>query len=164
MNNRGFSFLRGKKTQKVVISNAVTIGRDCTDTRLFVPSNTIEIPMGCRDLSDVLVAYSTLPGHVAHRDRLTGSWYIQTLCEVFMNHAHNTELIDLLRMVCEFVFFSSSSSILFNICTFLMFFSTSKSICTKFMLFLLPDGSKAQHFTQWLQRMPDFHVFELWIQ
>eukprot|EP00088_Acartia_fossae_P053910 TRINITY_DN6158_c0_g1_i2.p1 TRINITY_DN6158_c0_g1~~TRINITY_DN6158_c0_g1_i2.p1 ORF type:complete len:437 (-),score=95.93 TRINITY_DN6158_c0_g1_i2:1072-2382(-) len=47
---------------------------------------------------DMIIAYSTIPGYASLRDHDRGTWFIQSLVEVFMEHAHNTELIDLLRM------------------------------------------------------------------
>merc|ERR1711864_56460 len=34
-------------------------------------------------------------------DRDNGTWFVQSLVEVFMSHAHDTELVDLLRMTSE---------------------------------------------------------------
>lgn len=52
-----------------------------------------------RNYSDFLVAYATLPGHVAFRNNITGSWFIQIFCEVFMNYAYKYHLYDLLTLV-----------------------------------------------------------------
>lgn len=49
--------------------------------------------------ADILVACSTVPGFVSFRDRITGTWYIQTLCDVFMKFAHNHHIQDLLMKV-----------------------------------------------------------------
>ena len=49
----------------------------------------------------MIIAYSSLPGYASVRDHEKGTWFIQSLVKVFMNHAHNTELIDLLRMTSE---------------------------------------------------------------
>ena len=38
------------------------------------------------------------PGYASLRDHDKGTWFIQSLVEVFMVHAHDTELVDLLRM------------------------------------------------------------------
>ena len=48
---------------------------------------------------DILIAYSTLPGYVANRDCTKGTWFVQSLCKVFMEHAHNTNLRDMLDLV-----------------------------------------------------------------
>ena len=57
--------------------------------------------MACQELSweDILIAYSTLPGYVANRDCMKGTWFVQSLCKVFMEHAHNTNLRDMLDLV-----------------------------------------------------------------
>ena len=47
---------------------------------------------------DMIIAYSTIPGFTSQRDHDRGTWFIQSLVEVFMNHARDTEIIDLLRM------------------------------------------------------------------
>lgn len=63
---------------------------------------------------DMVIAYSTIPGqcvlespymlpmmspgYASLRDHDKGTWFIQSLVEVFMVHAHDTELVDLLRM------------------------------------------------------------------
>ena len=31
---------------------------------------------------DILIAYATIPGYVANRNRYRGSWFIECLCEV----------------------------------------------------------------------------------
>ena len=50
---------------------------------------------------DMIIAYSTIPGYTSMRDHEKGTWFIQSLVEVFMNHARDHELIDLLRMTSE---------------------------------------------------------------
>ena len=50
---------------------------------------------------DMIIAYSTIPGYTSIRDHEKGTWFIQSLVEVFMNHAGEHELIDLLRMTSE---------------------------------------------------------------
>jgi hypothetical protein len=50
---------------------------------------------------DMIIAYSTIPGYASLRDHERGTWFIQSLVEVFMTHAHNTELVDLLRMTSD---------------------------------------------------------------
>jgi len=50
---------------------------------------------------DMIIAYSTIPGYASLRDHDKGTWFVQSLVEVFMNHAHDTELVDLLRMTSE---------------------------------------------------------------
>ena len=50
---------------------------------------------------DMIIAYSTIPGFTSMRDHDKGTWFIQSLVEVFANHAAEHELIDLLRMTSE---------------------------------------------------------------
>ncbi len=52
---------------------------------------------------DMIIAYSTIPGFTSLRDHDKGTWFIQSLVEVFMNHAHEKELIDLLRMTSDYL-------------------------------------------------------------
>ena len=50
---------------------------------------------------DMLVAYSTLPGYVANRDRYRGTWFVESLCSVFMDRAADTDLRDMLDVVAQ---------------------------------------------------------------
>lgn len=50
---------------------------------------------------DMKICYSTVSGYNAFRDPVEGSWYIQILCKVFAEHAHDTHLEDLLKIVGE---------------------------------------------------------------
>ena len=50
---------------------------------------------------DMIIAYSTIPGYASMRDHEKGTWFVQSLVEVFMYHAADKELIDLLRMTSE---------------------------------------------------------------
>lgn len=96
-----FQLCRGDKKQK-----SVKKPRHTTDTSNL---HTSEEMMGfktnnketMRNYEDMLIAHATLPGYVAFRDNITGSWFIQILCEVFMKYAHNTHVQDLLNMVDE---------------------------------------------------------------
>lgn len=82
-----------------------------------------------RLISDMLVAYSTVPGKIykstfrssflnyfitgfaSHRNVLHGTWYIQAICKVFMEHAHDTDVESLLKMVdCALSTLSNSGS------------------------------------------------------
>lgn len=94
-----FIFFRGKKKQKGVAHYRIT-----TDTCVSVkPTDEpnlekLHIPT-TRNYSDMLVVQSTLPGFVSYRDSITGSWFIQILCKIFMNHAHANHIQDLFNMV-----------------------------------------------------------------
>jgi len=52
-------------------------------------------------VEDMIIAYSTLPGFTSNRDHELGTWFIQSLVEVFQNHCAEWELVDLLRMTAE---------------------------------------------------------------
>jgi hypothetical protein len=52
-----------------------------------------------RTMSDTLIGYSTVPGFMSNRDVYLGTWYIQAICEVFMEHACDTHVEDMLKMV-----------------------------------------------------------------
>ncbi|KAK4875468.1 hypothetical protein RN001_011890 [Aquatica leii] len=57
------------------------------------------VPITPRVQSDMLIAYSTIPGFLSHRDPKTGTWYIQAICKVFMEHAHAEDVESLLKIV-----------------------------------------------------------------
>lgn len=46
-----------------------------------------------------MILYGTLPGYVSHRHATTGSHYIDVLCEVWAEHAHDKELDILMKKV-----------------------------------------------------------------
>ncbi|KAJ7306544.1 hypothetical protein JRQ81_009906 [Phrynocephalus forsythii] len=53
--------------------------------------------------SDILVSYSTFPGFVSWRSKLTGSWYVETLDEVLEEYAGSEDLLDILLRVANTV-------------------------------------------------------------
>ena len=50
---------------------------------------------------DTLIAYGTVPGYVANRDTTNGTWYIQCLCKVFMKHACDMEIREMMDAICR---------------------------------------------------------------
>lgn len=76
------------------------VSRCVTDTVVTEFTET-EKPykLSSRNYADTLIAYATLPGYVSYRDSLNGSWFIQILCEVFMNYAYERHVQDLFTMV-----------------------------------------------------------------
>uniref|UniRef100_V5G4Y4 Caspase-1 n=1 Tax=Anoplophora glabripennis TaxID=217634 RepID=V5G4Y4_ANOGL len=50
---------------------------------------------------DMLVAFSTLPGFFSIRDTQQGSWYIQSICEVFKKYGKEMDVETLLKIVDE---------------------------------------------------------------
>ena len=76
-------------------------GIDCrlqTDAKPFIPNSH-----ATRDPSweDMLIVYSTVPGHVSYRHPQNGSWFIQSLVQVFMNHAHDKDLYFMLSRIAS---------------------------------------------------------------
>lgn len=59
-------------------------------------------PENLPETEDMIVCYSTVPGFVSNRDTERGTWYICSLCKVFMEHAWETELLKLLQKVTLF--------------------------------------------------------------
>uniref|UniRef100_A0A2J8S8Z4 Caspase-9 n=2 Tax=Pongo abelii TaxID=9601 RepID=A0A2J8S8Z4_PONAB len=49
--------------------------------------------------SDIFVSYSTFPGFVSWRDPKSGSWYVETLDDIFEQWAHSEDLQSLLLRV-----------------------------------------------------------------
>lgn len=50
-------------------------------------------------IDDAIVCFSTVPGYVANRDVYLGTWYAYCLAKVFMDHAHQLDLLKLLKKV-----------------------------------------------------------------
>ncbi|XP_031790537.1 caspase-9 isoform X2 [Piliocolobus tephrosceles] len=53
--------------------------------------------------SDIFVSYSTFPGFVSLRDPKSGSWYVETLDDIFEQWAHSEDLQSLLLRVANAV-------------------------------------------------------------
>jgi hypothetical protein len=51
--------------------------------------------------ADFLISYATTPGFVSWRHKENGSWYIQSIFEIFQRHAEKEDLISMLTMVNE---------------------------------------------------------------
>ena len=51
--------------------------------------------------SDMVIAYSTIPGYVANRDTVDGSWFIQSFCQVFRDRAKTLEIREMLDLVSK---------------------------------------------------------------
>lgn len=57
------------------------------------------LPLGIPAYSDVLIGYSTIPGFVSYRHAHEGTWYIQSLVEVFSQYAFEEDVLSLLTFV-----------------------------------------------------------------
>uniref|UniRef100_A0A6B2E8A4 Putative caspase nc n=1 Tax=Phlebotomus kandelakii TaxID=1109342 RepID=A0A6B2E8A4_9DIPT len=49
--------------------------------------------------SDILICYATVKGFESHRNMDKGSWYIQALCQVWAENAHDTDVETMMKMV-----------------------------------------------------------------
>ncbi|XP_060772719.1 caspase-3a [Neoarius graeffei] len=58
-------------------------------------SNSMKIPVE----ADFLYAYSTAPGYYSWRNTMTGSWFMQSLCEILSKHGWELELMQILTRV-----------------------------------------------------------------
>ncbi|XP_061458045.1 caspase-9 isoform X1 [Rhineura floridana] len=75
-------------------------------TPFQVPAGDSDQPDAVTSLptpSDILVSYSTFPGFVSWRDKLTGSWYVETLDCVLDQYAHSEDLLNMLLRVADAV-------------------------------------------------------------
>ena len=72
-----------------------------SEVRPLTPATRQSI--GSKDASweDILVAYATIPGMVAYRNNMTGSWFIKCLCKVFDENAERLDIRDMLDIVTE---------------------------------------------------------------
>lgn len=82
----------------VAIQSRVSID-SCVIQNKSEPDECIRRNLTTRNYSDTLIVQATLPGFVAYRDKITGSWFIQILCKIFMNHACTNHVQDLFNMV-----------------------------------------------------------------
>ena len=81
---------RARPTWEDMVIAYSTIPGQCVESP---HSNVTHIVLDCPYMLSVLS-----PGYASLRDHDKGTWFIQSLVEVFMVHAHDTELVDLLRM------------------------------------------------------------------
>ncbi|TRY71023.1 hypothetical protein TCAL_10833 [Tigriopus californicus] len=51
--------------------------------------------------SDMLIAYSSVPGHVSYRHKHTGSEFIQKVCEVFKAHVCALEISQMMSLIMK---------------------------------------------------------------
>ncbi|MFH4978422.1 hypothetical protein AB6A40_005131 [Gnathostoma spinigerum] len=60
--------------------------------------------------ADVLVSYATAPGYVSWRNSMKGSWFIQSICEVFAKFSAKDDILTMLTLVNKKVAESYESS------------------------------------------------------
>nr|AAZ95018.1 caspase 3-like protein [Anemonia viridis] len=68
-------------------------GKDATDAP--PPDKRVQIPVE----ADFLYAYSTVPGYYSWRNSVNGSWFIQSIVEVFNKYAKTTDLLTMMTRV-----------------------------------------------------------------
>lgn len=69
--------------------------------RLFQPlNNPFKLPRS-PSYEDIIVSYATIPGFVAYRNNVKGSWFVQSLCKVFMEFCHVEDLVTLMNRVSQ---------------------------------------------------------------
>lgn len=56
-------------------------------------------PINMPTYGDMLICFSTVPGFAAHRDRETGSWFVESMCKIWAKHAHDTDVEQLMKLV-----------------------------------------------------------------
>lgn len=67
-------------------------------------SNTInEGSTNIATFCDMIVCYATVSGYNAFRDPEEGSWYVQILCKVLSEDAHDLDFESLLKIICEYM-------------------------------------------------------------
>ena len=50
-------------------------------------------------VEDMLIAYATIPGYVANRDNMRGTWFIESICKVFMKNAADMDIKEMMDEV-----------------------------------------------------------------
>ncbi|EAT36368.1 AAEL011562-PA [Aedes aegypti] len=56
-------------------------------------------PTNMPTYADMLICFSTVPGYAAHRDKQYGSWFVESMCKVWAQHAHDTDVEQLMKLV-----------------------------------------------------------------
>ncbi|XP_062864588.1 caspase-3a isoform X2 [Trichomycterus rosablanca] len=69
------------------------------DPGIEADSNSDDAPVRIPVEADFLYAYSTAPGYYSWRNTMTGSWFIQSLCEMLAEHGRELELMHILARV-----------------------------------------------------------------
>lgn len=76
------------------------------------------LPSNIATYCDMLVCYATVPGFAAHRDTNTGSWFVESMCKIWSEHAHDTDVEILMKLVGEYAStYRTENSALQTICT-----------------------------------------------
>jgi len=73
---------------------------------VFPPTKNINSNKGLSlprspSFEDMIVSFATIPGFVAYRNNVKGSWFIQCVCKVFMEYVHVEDLVTLMQRVSQ---------------------------------------------------------------
>lgn len=60
--------------------------------------------------ADFLMAYSVVPGYFAWRNSTKGSWFVQSICEVFRENWERMDLLSMMTRVCKKVAYEFESN------------------------------------------------------
>ncbi|XP_058453187.1 caspase Dronc-like [Malaya genurostris] len=87
-----FSICRGDKADYGTMRPSEDTERD----GMINPTNP---PTNMPTFADMFICFSTVPGFAAHRDLHKGSWFVESMCEVWAKHAHDTDVEQLMKLV-----------------------------------------------------------------
>ncbi|XP_053674011.1 caspase Dronc [Anopheles nili] len=80
--------------------------------------STKPLPSNIATYCDMLVCYATVPGFAAHRDTNTGSWFVESMCKIWSEHAHDTDVEILMKLVGDYAStYRTETAALQTICT-----------------------------------------------
>lgn len=88
-----FSICRGDQADYGTLRKAEYTERD----GMINPKK--EPPTNMPTYGDMLICFSTVPGFAAHRDLHNGSWFVESMCKVWAEHAHDTDVEQLMKLV-----------------------------------------------------------------
>lgn len=88
-----FSICRGDKADFGQYRSDANTERDGMINRNKEP------PMNMPTYADMYICFSTVPGFSAHRDTSLGSWLVESMCKVWSEHAHDTDIEQLMKLV-----------------------------------------------------------------
>ncbi|XP_019718062.1 caspase-3a [Hippocampus comes] len=96
------SLFRGDRCKTLVGKPKLFFIQACRGTELDAGIETDSADDGAARIpveADFLYAYSTAPGYYSWRNTMTGSWFVQSLCEMLSAHGHALELQHILTRV-----------------------------------------------------------------
>uniref|UniRef100_A0A1Q3FLD2 Putative caspase-1 n=1 Tax=Culex tarsalis TaxID=7177 RepID=A0A1Q3FLD2_CULTA len=88
-----FSICRGDKADFGQYRSDANTERDGMINRNKEP------PTNMPTYADMYICFSTVPGFSAHRDTNHGSWLVESMCQVWTKHAHDTDVEQLMKLV-----------------------------------------------------------------